>query len=589
MNAREISEALSARASQIAESLLPNGKRHGQMWRVGSGDGESGQSLAVHVAGERRGRWKDFATGEGGDLLDLYCRVKGVGVTEAMKEAASLLGISIRPLIQPQKKYTKPQRPQAKRPGSRVMDWLKARGLTDETIVAFKVASNPNDDAVILPYLRDGELINVKTRNIADKKMFQAKDAEPCLFGWHLIDPKRRRVCITEGEFDAMALHQLGVPALSCNQGAGNHQWIDSDWQRLERFSDILICYDDDEAGRKGAREVATRLGIERCRIVTFPFKDANEYLLNGATKDSVIQCLAEGAALDPDELVSAADFVPDIIRRMHLPDGEVDLDPPLFIGSPQEWFRFRPGEISVWTGINGHGKSQLLGQVLLGLMRSDQRVMVFSGEMTPNRLIERSVRQAAGMRAPSVGYGKDIENWFREFYWIYRHVGAVSVDRMLAVFSYAAKRYGIRHFVVDSLMMLEDVPEEGKGALEAQRQVMVKLAAFAKQYAAHVNLVAHPRKGENESKAPGKMDVSGSSKLTSMADNVWTVWAELRDEGQESDGSPDGKLELLKQRNGDSQHRILWLWFDQESLQYRTCSPLRRMQYVESGWQGEE
>ena len=64
----------------------------------------------------------------------------------------------------------------------------------------------------VFPYLRDGELVNVKYRNIAEKKdMRQEGGAEPCLFGWHLIDPKARAVAICEGEIDAMTLHQSGV------------------------------------------------------------------------------------------------------------------------------------------------------------------------------------------------------------------------------------------------------------------------------------------------------------------------------------------------------------------------------------------
>ena len=38
-----------------------------------------------------------------------------------------------------------------------------------------------------------------------------------------------------------MTLHQVGIPALSVNAGAGNHQWIENDWSRLDRFSEILI------------------------------------------------------------------------------------------------------------------------------------------------------------------------------------------------------------------------------------------------------------------------------------------------------------------------------------------------------------
>ena len=175
-------------------------------------------------------------------------------------------------------------------------------------------------------------------------------------------------MAITEGEIDAMTLHQCGVPALSVNAGAGNHQWIESDWERLERFSEILVCFDDDDAGRKGAAEVVQRLGPERCKVVKFRAKDANQFLMDGACGEDFHNAIADAKPLDPDELIGMA--------RRHgrgegavLPGPRRRSDPCLMLGDRRfDWFEFRPGELTVWTGINGHGKSLMLSQVLLGL-----------------------------------------------------------------------------------------------------------------------------------------------------------------------------------------------------------------------------
>ena len=243
----------------MAAYLLPAGKRHGAEWRVGSADGDAGKSLSVRIKGDKAGVWADFAADQHGDLLDLWCAVRRCSVSDAMREAKQWAGVRDEPtLVSAPRLYARPQRPQAKRPSGAALQWLRDRGLTDDTIADFKLGAE--GDVVALPYLRDGELVNIKRRSVTDKRrMWQEKDAEPCLFGWHLIEPSCRVVAITEGEFDAMVLHQAGIPALSVNQGAGNHQWIDSDWERLHRFSEILVCFDDDDAGRKGAREVAQR------------------------------------------------------------------------------------------------------------------------------------------------------------------------------------------------------------------------------------------------------------------------------------------------------------------------------------------
>jgi hypothetical protein len=79
----------SANAAALADYLstlqqwLPNGKRHGQEWCVGSLSGEPGDSLKINIA---KGVWKDFASGDGGsDPVSLYAALHGLKMIEAAK------------------------------------------------------------------------------------------------------------------------------------------------------------------------------------------------------------------------------------------------------------------------------------------------------------------------------------------------------------------------------------------------------------------------------------------------------------------------------------------------------------------------
>jgi twinkle protein len=240
-----------------------------------------------------------------------------------------------------------------------------------------------------------------------------------------------------------------------------------------------------------------------------------------------------------------------------------------------EDCVEFRPGELSVWTGINGHGKSMMLNQVLIGCMLQGERVCVFSGEMPPPLQGKRLVRQLSGIGRPTPEYIDAMADWVRDRMWIFNQVGTATVARLIDVFRYASKRYGITHFVIDSLMTT-DVPDDGPGFVTAQKSAVQKLAAFAKESRVHVHLVAHPRKGRDESSAPGKMDVSGSGKITDGADNVFSVWSARKDEQSEDDGKADALLELHKQRNGDVQSRKFWMWFNVSAQQY-CASVLRR------------
>ena len=583
MNAHELSQRLADNAGSIAQYLFPRGKKSAGEWKVGGVGGEEGQSLSIRLTGAKKGVWKDFASDEGGDMLDLWAAARGQSIAEAMVEAKQYLGIRDDMPARERPSYKRPTRPQCEKPKSKVREWLIGRGLTEDTIEAFKIGEQLRDGKhiAVLPYLRDGELVNAKYRDVADKRgMRQETGAEPCLFGWHLIDPKARGVAITEGEIDAMTLHQQGIPALSVNAGAGNHQWIENDWERLERFSDIWVCFDDDEAGRKGAKEVVQRLGIERAKSVVFGAKDANQWLMDGAGGEDFHSAISSAKPTDPDELVSIADFFGQV-KALLYPAAEAPTLPLLLLGDRyHSSFEFRPGELSVWTGINGHGKSLMLGQVLLGLMHQGERVCVFSGEMNPAQQARRLLKQATGLDRPMPAYVDATAAWVRDRMWIFNVVGTAPIARLLEVFRYAAKRYGITEFVIDSLMTT-DVPEDGPGSLTAQKKAMQELAGFAKTYRAHLHLVAHPRKGRDEKEVPGKMDVGGSGKITDMADNVFSVWSARREEGDEPTDKADALLELQKQRNGDTQHRKFWLWFNRNAQQFCASSQRRATVFV--------
>jgi twinkle protein len=583
MNAGELSKLMADNVASIAEHLFPQGKKQSGEWCVGSVGGEAGKSLKVRLTGAKRGIWADFSTGESGDLLDAWMMARAVSMAEAMREAKSFLGVRDEMPVREMPAYKRPARPQCTSAKTVVREWLSDRGIAEATISAFRIAEQDKGGKsyAVFPYLREGELINAKYRSVSDKKdMRQEAGAEPCLFGWHLIDPKARTISIAEGEIDAMTLHQMGIAALSVNAGAGNHQWIDSDWTRLERFSEIFLCYDNDEAGIKGAKEAANRLGIDRCKVVLFSKKDANEYLLSGATEADFRQCFASAKTFDPEELRSISDFWGGV-KALFYPAHDDQHSPFLtFCGQSQMWFEFRNGELTVWTGYNGHGKSLLLNQVLIGLMTQGERVCVFSGEMKPDRQGKRIAKQIGGLDRPTLGYLDAMGEWLRDRMWLFDLTGTASIDRLITVFTYAFKRYGIRHFVIDSLMMT-DVPEDGAGAMSAQKDAMRKLASFARSLDVHVHLVAHPRKSQDEKRSPGKMDVSGSSKLTDAADNVFSVWSAQKEDGDTSTDEPDAFLTLWKARNGETQHRALALFFNKECMQYSTTDSRRAYVYV--------
>lgn len=91
----ELEARLRLHVEELVTKLLPGARREGNYCKVGSVQGEEGASLVIYLAGERRGRWQDFAGTDHGDMLDLIeasQRLAGKG--EAVAWAKRWLGIA---------------------------------------------------------------------------------------------------------------------------------------------------------------------------------------------------------------------------------------------------------------------------------------------------------------------------------------------------------------------------------------------------------------------------------------------------------------------------------------------------------------
>lgn len=596
MNAGELAQALARQAETVARYLLPEGKRQGAEWCAGSTGGEPGQSLKVHLKGAKAGVWRDFATGVGGDLLDLWCAVRGLSIPAALDETRNYLGVRAPHFEGPARKDFKRPAVKGKLPTSQTPagQYLTSRLLNGETIRAFKVREEQG--VIVFPYWRDGELVFQKYLAIervnGKKKTWTDADLEPCLFGWETIPATARQVTLCEGEIDAMTLHQYGFPALSVPFGGGGgdkQRWVEHEYDRLERFDTIYLCMDQDGEGEAATAELIKRLGRERCRVVELPCKDANACLQAGVQPEIMQAAFTGARALDPDELRPASHYVEDVIRAFY-PEGGVEPG----IGLPwskSSRLRFRPDELVIWTGINGHGKSQILGHAMLHAAQQGERICIASMELKPRNLLMRLTRQACAMNQPSPEYIRAVHDWYDGKFWLFDVTGNTRTDRLLDVFTYARKRYGITQFVVDSLMKLGMAEDDYKG----QKAFVDALCDFKARHDCTVHLVAHNRKGEDERHAPGKLDVKGTGAITDLADTCLSVWrnkikeekmqkAKTDEEREEQAEHPDALLSCDKQRNGDWEGKIA-LWFDRSSLQYLESERSRPTRFVP--WSG--
>jgi len=323
MNLAEIKGRLLQDLQGVLEYLLPNGVIRNGEFCAGSTGGEAGNSLKVKLSGNKRGVWCDFANGyERGDIIDLWKNAKNMSMIDAMDDMRQYLNL---PAYEKKlRRYKRPEWPEYNLQEKNGLNYLESRLITRETIDMFGIVWN--DHSVTFPYLRDGELIHWKRldldRNGPKKSFISSKTSEPCLFGWQALSRESRSIVICEGEIDALSFYEYDIQALSVPFGGGigdKQQWAEYERSRLDQYDLILLAMDDDYEGQEAAREISLTLGPYRCKTVRLPFKDCNECLKRGVSRDVIVESLKNASSLSPEQLRASSKQHHDALTNVEL------------------------------------------------------------------------------------------------------------------------------------------------------------------------------------------------------------------------------------------------------------------------------
>lgn len=138
---------------------------------------------------------------------------------------------------------------------------LRKRGITEDTcrFWGYGLGDFNGQTVQVAQYIKDGKVVAQKLR-FPSKDFALLGDAKGLpLYGSHLWRDGGRMVTVTEGEIDALTVSQLfgnKWPVVSVPSGAaGAYKSFQSNLEWLEKFESVVILFDDDEPGRKAAKE----------------------------------------------------------------------------------------------------------------------------------------------------------------------------------------------------------------------------------------------------------------------------------------------------------------------------------------------
>lgn len=590
----ELKRSLASQADAVAKMLLPDGKKEGSEWVHDPGTGK----IKIELKGTKAGVWSHFGGDGGGDLIDLWMYATGKDLKDTLDDIRDYLGIQ-RP-AEPhghQREWAEPVSPRVTRARtSAAWTYLTdERGIPDDQLVAYRFGVMEDRESVAFPFYDDQDnILLVKKRLCLPGERPRPTNAncQPILMGWHLVG-KCRRICIVEGELDApsgaalLAGTDWDMPVLSVPFGGGSgnkQQWVENDWLRLEAVEEVFLALDNDAEGDTACEEISKRIGRFKCKRVRLPSKDMNECLLN-KQHEEVVQAFDDAEEMDPAMLKRATDFISQVTELFY-PDENTHVGYTLPFPKTHGRFLCRPGDLTIWSGDSGSGKSQILSYCVPWWVKHGSVLCAASLEMPAPWLFNRMVKQAGGVSMPSRDYIDRCMRWYagnneaRGELLVYDLVGKANLEELLDVFTYARMKYGADQFIIDSLMRLGI----SKTDLDAQEQAIYQLMNWTLSQGVHVHLVAHNRKPQSEGQHQGQHGVAGAMEIAANACNQMEVvrlrsvervkekeasGRELSEKEQQMLERPGVLLHCNKQRHGGWEG-LIPLWFDNESLRYR-------------------
>lgn len=526
------------------------------------------------------------------DIFDHYMQHYGLGFVESAKKIVDDFNLCIDICIETHKK---PKEPVLKHdiPTNKVLDYLRLRGISDTTVKYVGLAMDK--DNVVFEYYNQYEVLEANKYRPAKKykkdesKQFWWKGSTDALYNMQNVDITKPLV-ICEGEFDCIALIEAGFKnVVSPKAGAKSYEWIDKNWEWLKQFDEITIWYDNDNAGKEGAKTIASRL--DNCTKVVYCniANDINEVLVRFG-KEEVLKQLHNAKELGVDGVITASQIENFNVYEAEKVKTGVRLLDANILG-------FVLGSLTIITGYNGSGKSTLINQMCIAeSLKQGYKIFAFSGELTPSNfkfwLYSTLVDEGDLVEAKSFEgelYYKinpvaeqQLTEWIDDKLYLYDKID-YSQATILSIMEKLAKRKGVKVFIIDNLMKVELDPNE-RNELIAQKKFVNALKLFAIKYNAIVHLVAHPRKPQ-EGRKLDKFDVAGSADITNLADYVIGVHRasqeekdkyEAENEKAQAQGKPvsipnpkDASITLFKDRPTGSSEKEATLWFDRKRKRF--------------------
>jgi len=467
---------------------------------------------------------------------------------------------------------------------------LNDRGISLATAKKYNVKSttNQNGDVVqhFYPYCIASEVTSYKVRGEGKHFTWRGSSQGTGLFGESAFKDSGKFITLVEGECDAMAAYELlgsKWPVVSVKSGAaGAARDVKNSLEFLEKFDCVVINFDNDKAGREGAKAVARLLTPSKAKILTMPddFKDANE-MLRAKRAQAYVDAWWGAKLYTPSGVLNISEQKLDFNNRE-----QRESIPYPWAGLNKKLYGMRRGELVTLTGGTGLGKSSITRELEHWLItHTKDNVGIIALEEDWRRTVDGILSIEANARLyidqeREQFSEDDLNKYFDSIYggenkdrvWIHSHFGITNIDEIFSKLRFLIVGCGCKWVFVDHLHMLVSSMSEGDER-RAIDNIMTRLRSIVEETNVGLILVSHLRRVDGNRGHENGISVSlshlrGSQSIAQLSDCVIAL-----ERDQQSDDPEEANtthMRVLKSRYTGDVGMGTHLLYDRETGRLR-------------------
>lgn len=384
------------------------------------------------------------------------------------------------------------------------LQFVAWRGVTEDTMRFFGVkcyvSSLGEPLSIIYPYGSSG----TKIRSLSNKSFVSTGEMRDAgLFGKDRFPSGcSKTITVTEGEQDALSVYQMlgrGGSAVSVRSASQALRDCQQDYEYLNSFERIYLCFDNDEPGQAALKEVAKLFDVNKVyRVDLGKYKDANEILVAGQA-ELFREIWRNSKRYLPKGIVNDLDSIKDILSKE---DNQAIASYP-FPTLNNMAYGIRLGELNLITAMEKVGKTEVLRAIEYHILKTtNHKIGIIHLEESEKRSVQGLVGYELGIPVHLPDSGLSVDDQLSVYKSLsggdgsrinfYTHFGSDDPDAILGIIRYMVGVLGCSFIFLDHISMLVSTMAGTDDERKSLDRLSTRLAMLTRELKFTLFMISH-------------------------------------------------------------------------------------------------